>query len=84
MVDGKTGFYTYSGDVLYGFKAYIDGTAKGVRGFAFQMPGDATGISGVTAGTKGEEVFYDLNGRRVLYPANGIYVTASGKKVLVK
>lgn len=85
MVDGKTGFYTYSGDVLYGFKAYIDGTAtQGVRGFAFQMPGDATGISGVTAGTKGEEVFYDLNGRRVLYPANGIYVTASGKKVLVK
>ena len=85
MVDGKTGFYTYSGDVLYGFKAYIDGTAtQGVRGFAFQMPGDATGISGVTAGTKGEEVFYDLNGRSVLYPANGIYVTASGKKVLVK
>lgn len=85
VVEGTTGFYTYTGDVLYGFKAYIDGTAaQGVRGFAFQTPGDATGISGVTTGTKGEEIFYDLNGRRVLYPANGIYVTASGKKVLVK
>lgn len=85
VVDGTTGFYTYTGDVLYGFKAYIDGTAaQGVRGFAFQTPGDATGISGVTTGTEGEEIFYDLNGRRVLYPANGIYVTASGKKVLVK
>lgn len=85
VVDGTIGFYTYTGDVLYGFKAYIDGTAaQGVRGFAFQTPGDATGISGVTTGTEGEEIFYDLNGRRVLYPANGIYVTASGKKVLVK
>lgn len=85
VVEGTTGFYTYTGDVLYGFKAYIDGpAAQGVRGFAFQTPGDATGISGVTTGTKGEEIFYDLNGRRVLYPANGIYVTASGKKVLVK
>lgn len=85
VVEGTTGFYTYTGDVLYGFKAYIDGTAaQGVRGFAFQTPGDATGISGVTTGTEGEEIFYDLNGRRVLYPANGIYVTASGKKVLVK
>lgn len=85
LVEGTTGFYTYTGDVLYGFKAYIAGAAaQGVRGFAFQTPGDATGISGVTAGTEGEEIFYDLNGRRVLYPANGIYVTASGKKVLVK
>lgn len=29
-------------------------------------------------------VFYDLNGRRVLYPSHGIFVNANGQKVLLK
>lgn len=29
-------------------------------------------------------VLYDLNGRRVLYPSRGIYVTASGQRIFLK
>ena len=29
-------------------------------------------------------VFYDLNGRRVLYPTHGIFINANGQKVLLK
>lgn len=84
QLDGDTGFFTYTGDTLYGFKAYVPAQGQGVRGFAFKFGGTATGIDGVEAGQQADEVLYDLNGRRVVYPANGIYVTASGKKVFVK
>lgn len=30
------------------------------------------------------DVFYDMNGRRVLYPAHGVYVDGLGRKVFVK
>lgn len=44
-----------------------------------------TGIQGVgTADEAESETYYDLSGRRVLYPAKGIYVTGSGKKVFLK
>lgn len=44
-----------------------------------------TGIQSVgTADEAESETYYDLSGRRVLYPAKGIYVTGSGKKVFLK
>lgn len=44
-----------------------------------------TGIQGVGTTDEAEsETYYDLSGRRVLYPAKGIYVTGSGKKVFLK
>lgn len=47
--------------------------------------GETTGISSLVApAAEGNQTYYDLNGRRVLYPANGIFVTASGKKVFIK
>lgn len=82
-LDGETGFYTYTGETLGGFKAYIDGaTAPGVNALRFYT-GDTTGVDGVPTARK-KEMFYDLNGRPVAYPSKGIYVTASGKKVLFK
>lgn len=83
-IDEEVGFYGYNGDTLYGFKAYLPAQESVVRGYAIKFGGEATGIDGIEAEKNASEIFYDLNGRRVLYPAAGIYVTASGKKVLVK
>lgn len=46
--------------------------------------GDATGIGNVVSREEKEVEYYDLNGRRVLYPANGVFVTNNGRKVLIK
>lgn len=46
--------------------------------------GQVTGINGVVAADKAGVQYFDLQGRRVLYPAHGIFVTNTGKKVFVK
>lgn len=51
----------------------------------FYIGGAVTGINAATADAhNGTDAYYDLNGRRVLYPAHGIYVTGNGKKVFIK
>lgn len=46
--------------------------------------GQVTAINAAQTNTKNNVEYYDLNGRRVLYPANGIFVTNTGKKVFIK
>lgn len=55
-------------------------------GFRFNFGGKVTGIGQATAtGAQSEPAaYYDLNGRRVLYPTRGIYVKSNGQKVFVK
>lgn len=49
----------------------------------FDFSGDATGIApAISVGEK--EVFYDLNGRVVAFPAHGVFVKSNGQKVLIK
>lgn len=43
---------------------------------------DVTGIKNVKVGTE-DNIYYDLNGRRVLYPTKGLYIV-NGKKVVIK
>lgn len=69
-------------------KAYIaaetipaDNNGSNVLNFNF---GQVTGINGVVAADKAGVQYFDLQGRRVLYPAQGIFVTNTGKKVFVK
>ena len=68
-------------------KAYIDaetipnGASSNELNFNF---GQTTGINGVVAADKAGVQYFDLQGRRVLYPAHGIFVTNTGKKVFVK
>ena len=62
-------------------KAYLTVTAPaGIKAFTFDF-GGTTGIENTEAVTEAEE-YYDLQGRRVMNPTKGIYVTKSGKKVL--
>ena len=50
----------------------------------FNFGGNTTGINSVNAPEADSNVYYDLNGRRALYPAHGIFVKANGQKVLIK
>lgn len=81
----SVGFYkTTDGGTLAQNKAYIKSTPaiQAVRGFGFSTEGDGTtGIENTVTETENEE-YYDLQGRRVMNPTKGIYVTKSGKKVL--
>ena len=43
---------------------------------------DATGIQNIKVGAE-DNVYYDLQGRRVLYPKKGLYIV-NGKKVILK
>lgn len=56
-----------------------------VNGLYFNF-GETTGIHAVSTQTtdEGADTYYDLNGRRVLYPAHGIYVKGNGQKVFIK
>lgn len=47
--------------------------------------GSITGIGNATINNENADVkYYDLQGRRVLYPAHGIFVNSKGEKVLIK
>ena len=66
-------------------KAYYVATGTQTQGFRLSFDGTTTGIDSAVTAEGGEtEVYYDLSGRRVLYPAKGIYVKANGQKVYLK
>lgn len=63
-------------------KAYIS-SADGSRDFfSLDSDDDATAIKNMKIG-KDNNVYYDLSGRRVLYPKKGLYIM-NGKKVIIK
>ena len=78
-IEEKPGFYTYTGSVLKGFKAYLNG-ANEIRGFIIN---DATGITNPdNNNVKAPVTLYDLSGRRVNKAGKGIYIM-NGKKVVL-
>lgn len=64
-------------------KAYLvlPSTLNHVR--SITIGGPTTGIEETVANGNEAEEYYDLQGRRVLNPTKGIYVTKSGKKVII-
>ena len=53
--------------------------------FTLRFGETTTGIDSVEAAADTDtDVYYDLSGRRVLYPTKGIYVKADGTKVFLK
>ena len=85
--NGKVGFYKASFTTIVANKAYLPQTniqnAQGVM-MAFSFGDEVTGIDNVNAAAPAAKKYYDLQGRRVLYPAKGIFVTEDGQKVLFK
>lgn len=83
-VDNVTALYKMrSGTTIPCNKAYYETTASGVAKFELNF-GETTGIDTLAPAMLNDNTLYDLNGRRVLYPIRGIYVTASGRKIYVK
>ena len=85
-----TGFYKVTSGTVPANKAYLlgeklnQGAGTNMLQFAFGE-GTETGISNAHAENSGKvETYYDLNGRLVVYPTRGVYVTGSGRKVFVK
>lgn len=85
--NGATGFYKANFTAITANKAYLPvANVQGVQGvmMAFSFGDEVTGIDNVNATAPAAKKYYDLQGRRVLYPAKGIFVTEDGQKVLFK
>ena len=83
LSDGK--FKLFTGTVIPWGKAYLPKSvvdAAGAHELSLNFGGDATAIKNIKVGTE-DNVYYDLQGRRVLYPTKGLYIV-NGKKVIVK
>lgn len=82
--EGNLGFYQMDAEdrTLGSNKAYLvlPESASNIR--SITIGGPTTGIEENVTETAGAEEYYDLQGRRVMNPVKGIYVTKSGKKVL--
>ena len=83
VVDGKLGFYKYTGGTLHGFRAYLN-VSSSSRGFNLvKNDDDISGITGV-AEMSDCETFFDLSGNKVVSPQkNQIYIH-NGRKQLFK
>lgn len=85
--NSTTGFYKAKFTAIAANKAYLPSknitNAQGVM-MAFSFGDEVTGIDNVNAAAPATKKYYDLQGRRVLYPAKGIFVTEDGQKVLFK
>ena len=85
--NGATGFYKANFTAITANKAYLPvANVQGVQGvmMAFSFGNEVTGIDNVNTAAPAAKKYYDLQGRRVLYPAKGIFVTEDGQKVLFK
>lgn len=80
-------FMLFTGTEIPAGKAYMlkNDVPTGARGdIEIIIDGMSTGINMVEdVRSKMDGVFYDLSGRRVLYPTKGLYIV-NGKKVIVK
>ena len=77
------GFYLANGKNLAANRAYMRIPVQTAREFiGINFDGDATGIESIRLnGT--DDAIYDLQGRKVMNPAKGLYIV-NGKKVVVK
>ena len=80
--NSKVGLYSYTG-TLKGFRAFYVGTTQNAMGYTFQPGGEATAIDSLFGDHNDELHIYDLSGRRVTNPTEGLYII-NGRKVFFK
>jgi len=80
---GKFVHVTTKAVTMNPYRAYmvVEGGAT-ARELDFVIDGVSTGIKNMKVGTD-DNVYYDLQGRRVLYPTKGLYIV-NGRKVIIK
>lgn len=85
--NGNVGFYrvTTFNNPMGANKAYLSSpageTASAVKLFGFD---EITDIDSAVTNEEADETYYDLQGRRVLYPTNGVFIKGNGQKVLIR
>lgn len=87
-VNGTIGFYRLDSDnrTITGFKAYLVLPTALNHIKSLSIGEETTGIDHETLPSESlrEKVYYDLQGRRVIRPTKGIYITNDGKKVIFR
>ncbi len=77
------GFYRFSGATLGANRAFLALDAAVSAPAYFLFGDDAMSISSVIRGAEPSSCYYDLQGRRVLQPTKGIYIT-NGRQYIMK
>lgn len=82
--DGVVGFYVVDDNVVIPKgKCYLETDVSAAPRLGFNF-GEADAIGGISAdASKGNGIYYNLSGQRVMKPSKGIYIL-NNKKVLVK
>lgn len=95
--DGSTQYYCFMADgveagkfvhvittpvTMNPYRAYMVVEGAAARELDLVIDGVSTGIKNMKVGTD-DNVYYDLQGRRVLYPTKGLYIV-NGHKVIIK
>lgn len=90
-VDDVVAFYKMKANTtIKQNKGYIESATNNAPRMELTFgEGETTGIESMLEDNSRREsidtsVLYDLNGRRVLYPSRGIYVTAGGQRIFLK
>ena len=87
FLSGNEFYYSNGSTKMKAFRAYFDFydelDDKSAASRAIGFGDDTTGILSVDLRNSNEDVYYDLNGRRVEKPAKGVYII-NGKKVIIK
>jgi hypothetical protein len=80
--EGKAQFMKIVSDVyVYEGKAYLEFNEV-IASRTLGFDDDVTAIKNMKVGSE-DNIYYDLQGRRVLYPTKGLYIV-NGKKVIIK
>lgn len=88
--DGKVSFRLNTDTYVPANKSYLLATnynsgSGSAQQLLFSFDNVVEGIdNAVVDGQNANKVYYDLQGRRVMYPAHGIFVTENGEKVFIK
>ena len=88
--DGKVSFRLNTDDYVPANKSYLlasnySSGSGSAQQLLFSFDNVVEGIdNAVVDGQNANKVYYDLQGRRVMYPAHGIFVTENGEKVFIK
>lgn len=79
---GKFVHVTTNAVTMNPYRAYMVVEGAAARELDLVIDGVSTGIKNMKVGTD-DNVYYDLQGRRVLYPTKGLYIV-NGRKVIIK
>ena len=88
--DGKVSFRLNTDIYVPANKSYLlaskyNSGSGNAQQLLFSFDNVVEGIdNAVVDGQNANKVYYDLQGRRVMYPAHGIFVTENGEKVFIK